>query len=204
MRFLVFFFIIQFFPTPSKGQKVLNLGEVSYDSLFNCNDSLRRRLNERLIYNLPSICESTNDIEIRLNGFSNPRTNREFIIISYKDGKWNAIKYMSKQGMTGRKLTIISMPNFPYDSVMTDDAFRHILNHLITNKIFLIPDQSKSIPDGYKGHGMYLTLSYKTQDVFRRYSFQHPDVYFQEHPGNTKDEYLCLKEIIKTLEEIFD
>src|SRR6185503_3102533 len=97
MRYLVFFFIIQFSSTVSNGQKDINLGEVSYDSLFNCNDSLRRGLNERQ-YGIPNICDSKNDIEIRLNGFNRPLGNREFIIISYKDGKWDAKKYTNSMG----------------------------------------------------------------------------------------------------------
>jgi len=201
MRYLIFFFIIQLVSTTSNGQKDLNLGEVSYDSLFNCNDSLRRRPNERL-FGIPNICDSKNDIEIRLNGFSRPGSTREFIIFSYKDGKWDAKKYINSVGMLGRKQTVISFPFLTYDSASVDPICTYILNRLIENKIFLVPDQSKSIPDEYLGHGIFLTISYKTNDLFRSYSFKHPDSYLQEHPDNK--EYIYLKEIIKTLQEIFD
>src|ERR1700752_907887 len=108
MRYIIFFFIIQFASTTSNGQKELNLGEVSYDSLFNCNDSLRSRLNERL-FKIPAICDSKNDIEIRLNEFSRSGGTRQFIIFSYKDGKWDAKKYMNSVGKIGRKQTVISL-----------------------------------------------------------------------------------------------
>jgi len=202
MRYLIFFFIIQFVSTTSNAQKDLNLGEVNYDSLFHCNDSLRRRLNERW-YNIPAICDSKNDIEIRLNGFSNLRTSKEFIIFSYRDGKWEAKKYTNTIGRHGPKQTIISLNFSPYDGMYPEyHPCIHILNHLIENKIFLVPDQSNTIPDGYLNHGIFLTLSYKTKDLFRSYSFPHPDSYLQEHPGNK--EYIYLKEIIKTLQEIFN
>ena len=201
MRYLIFFFIIQFVSTTSNGQKELNLGEVSYDSLFNCNDSLRRGPNERL-FNIPVICDSKNDIEIRLNEFSRPGGTSQFIIFSYKDGKWDAKKYMNSRGRIGRKQTVISLDLSIYDGMYPEyHPCLQILNHLIENKIFLIPDQSKDIP---LPHGAYFILSYKTNDVFRTYSFQHPDVYFQQHPGNDNKEYLYLKEIIKTLQEMFD
>ena len=140
MRYLVFFFIIQFSSTVSNGQKDINLGEVSYDSLFNCNDSLRRGLNERQ-YGIPNICDSKNDIEIRLNGISRPGSTREFIIFSYKDGKWDAKKYINSVGMLGRKQTVISFPFLPYDGASVDPICTYILNRLIENKIFLVPDQ---------------------------------------------------------------
>ena len=200
MRYLVFFFIIQFSSTVSNGQKDINLGEVSYDSLFNCNDSLRRGLNERH-YGIPNICDSKNDIEIRLNGISRPGSTREFIIFSYKDGKWDAKKYILSGGMFGPKQTTISF-RFPDQSITENPACIYILNHLIENKIFLVPDQSKSIPEGYLAHGAFLTLSYKTKDLFRSYSFQHPDSYLQEHPDSK--EYVYLKEIVNTLNEIFE
>ena len=158
MRYLILFFIIQFVSTTSNGQKDLNLGEVSYDSLFSCNDSLRRG-NERL-YSIPPICDSKNDIEIRFNGFSHRQGKYEFIILSYKDGKWEAKKYTNGSGSLARKLTIISLPSWPYDSTMVDISFRYILSHLIENKIFLIQDQSKSISDEFMGHGIYLTNSF--------------------------------------------
>jgi len=212
MRYLIFFFIIQFVSPTSNAQKDLNLGEVSYDSLFHCNDSLRRGLNERWYnrpanergYNIPAICDSKNDIEIRLNGFSSPRTSKEFIIFSYKDGKWEAKKYTTNTfGKNGPKQTIISLNFSIYDGMYPEyHPCILILNHLIDNKIFLVPDQSKSIPDEYLGHGIFLTLSFKTKDLYRTYSFKHPDSYLQEHPDNK--EYIYIKEIIKTLQEIFD
>ena len=116
MRYLIFFFVIQFVSTTSNGQKELNLGEVSYDSLFNCNDSLRIRLSERL-FNVPAICDSKNDIEIRLNGFSRPGGTSQFIIFSYKDGKWNAKKYINSVGKIGRKQTVISLDLSIYDGM---------------------------------------------------------------------------------------
>ena len=201
MRYLILFSIIQFVSTTSNGQKELNLGEVSYDSLFNCNDSLRIRLNERL-FNIPAICDSKNDIEIRLNGFSRPGGTSQFIIFSYKDGKLDAKKYMNSVGKIGRKQTVISLDLSIYDGMYPEyHPCLQILNHLIENKIFLIPDQSKDIP---LTHAAYFILSYKTNDVLRTYSFRHPDVYLQQHPGNDNKEYLYLKEIIKTLQEMFD
>ena len=200
---LILFFIVQLTSMISSGQKDLELGDVITDTAFNCNDSLRRRLNERW-YNIPAICDSKNDIEIRLNGFSTPRTSKEFIIFSYRDGKWEAKKYTNTIfGKHGPKQTIISLNFSTYDGMYPEyHPCIHILNHLIENKIFLVPDQSTSIPEGYRGHGMFLTLSYKTKDLFRSYSFSHPVSYLQEHPDSK--EYIYLKEIIKTLQEIFD
>lgn len=202
MRYLILLAFIYLNPSIClNAQKDINLGEVSYDSLFNCNDSLRRRPNERL-FGIPNICDSKNDIEIRLNGFSRPGSTREFIIFSYKDGKWDAKKYINSVGMLGRKQTVISFPFLPYDGASVDPICTYILNRLIENKIFLVPDQSKTILEGYLMHGMFLTLSYKTKDLFRSYSFSHPVSYLQEHPDSK--EYIYLKEIIKTLQEIFD
>jgi hypothetical protein len=143
-----------------------------------------------------------NDIEIRLNVFSRPGGTAEFIIFSFKDGRWDAKKYINSPGMFGRKQIIISMPSFPYDSIYVDQLCTYVLNHLIENKIFLIPDQSKSIREHQAPHYAWLNLSYKTKDMFRSYSFLHPDVYLREHPDN-KD-YIYLKEILKTLQDIFN
>src|SRR6187401_1668447 len=198
---LIFFVIVQLIAIISSGQKELNLGDVITDTAFNCSDSSRRGLNERL-FPIPNICDSKNDIEIRLNGISRAGSiPREFIIFSYKDGKWDAKKYARGVGMFGQKQTIVSF-TFPDQGVAEAPACIYILNHLIENKIFLVPDQSKSIPDVTLAHGSFLTLSYKTKDLFRRYPFQDPDSYLKDHPDSK--EYVYLKEIVKTLRDIFE
>jgi hypothetical protein len=197
---LIFFFIAQLTGIISSGQKDLEIGDVITDTAFNCSDSLHRKFSERL-FSIAAICDSKNDIEIRLISSSIRLT--EVIIFSYKDGKWDAKKYINSVGGLGWKQTTISLNFSTYDGMYPEyHPCIHILNHLIDNKIFLVPDQSKSIPEEYFGHGRFLTLLYKTKDLFRSYSFQYPDSYLQKHPDSK--EYVYLKEIVKTLREIFE
>jgi hypothetical protein len=197
---LIFFFIVQLTGIISSGQKDLALGDVITDTAFNCSDSLHRKFSERL-FSIPDICDSKNEIEIRLIGSSIRLA--EIIIFSYKDGKWDAKKYINSAGKLGWKQTIISVDFSIHDGTYPEyHPCRHILNHLIDNKIFLVTDQSKSIPGEYLGHGRFLTLSYKTKNLFRSYSFQYPDSYLQTHPDSK--EYVYLKEIVKTLRELFE
>src|SRR5258705_2862659 len=97
---LLFFFVVQLTAIFTNGQKDLNLGDVITDTAFNCSDSPHRKFSERL-FSIPAICDSKNDIEIRLNGSSIRLT--EIIIFSYKDGKWDAKKYINSFGRLGRK-----------------------------------------------------------------------------------------------------
>jgi|SRR5688572_1747899 len=200
MRYLIFFSLIHFIAITSKAQKDLNLGEVRFDTAFNCNDSLDRKFSERL-FNIPNICDSKNDIEVRLNGISRPGSTREFIIFSYKDRKWDAKKYTRSAGMLGPQQTIVSFKLTEWDSVAVEQVCTYLLNHLIENRIFRLPDQSELMPKEYKTHGAFLTLSYKANEMFRTYSFLHPDSYLKENPNN--QDYIYFKEIVKTLRDIF-
>ncbi|TMI88822.1 MAG: hypothetical protein E6H08_17410, partial [Bacteroidetes bacterium] len=89
---LTFFVIVQLTAMISSGQKNLELGDVITDTTFNCSDSLHRKFSDRM-FNVPDICDSKNNLEIRLKGFSFPGGKGELIIFSNKDGKWDAKKY---------------------------------------------------------------------------------------------------------------
>jgi hypothetical protein len=197
---LIFFVIVQLTAMISSGQKDLELGDVIADTAFNCSDSLHRKFNDRM-FDVPDICDSKNNLEIRLKGFSRPGGTRELIIFSNKDGKWDAKKYTTGGGVLGPKLTVISFTLPEWNDVSVEKVCTYILDHLIENHVFLLPDQSELKHEQTILDGSLFILSFKAGKLFRGYSYNNPDSYLEQHPSS--NEYVYIKEIIKTLREIF-
>ena len=197
---LIFFFIVQLTGIISSGQKDLSLGDVITDTAFNCRDSLHRKFSDRM-FSVPDICDSKNNLEIRLKGFAFPGGNGELIIFSNKDGKWDVKKYTLSRGSLGQKLTAISFILPEWNDLHVERMCTYFLDHLIENHVFLLPDQSELKHEQNIMDGSLFILSFKVGKLFRGYSYNNPDSYLEQHP-NSK-EYVYIKEIIKTLREIF-
>lgn len=200
MRF-IFFFIVQLTAIISNGQKDLELGDVITDTAFNCSDSLHRKFNDGM-FNVPNICDSKNNLEIRLKGFSLPHGTRQLIIFSNKDGKWDAKKYTLSGGSLGTKLTVISFILPGWNDLHVEHICTYILDHLIENRVFLLPDQSQLNHEQNVLDGSRFVLSFKAGKLFRGYSYSNPDNYLEQHPASK--EYVYVMEIIKTLRGIFE
>jgi len=198
MRYVIFFFIIQLVALSTNAQD-LNLGEVRYDSAFNCSNSRLMGFDKN--FNAPDICDSKNDLEIRLKMFVFPHGKSELVILSYKDGAWDAKKYILDRGRLGRKLTTISFIPPDWDTTTVKRTCIDILNCLIEDRIFLLPDQSELKHDMNVMDGIQFVISYKTDKLFRAYSYSNPDNYHEQHPDSR--EYAHIMEIVKILRGLF-
>ena len=201
MQYLILFFIIQFLSTTSNGQKELNLGEVRYDSSFNCTDTQYRRFRDSLPFGVSPICDSHNDLEIRLKTFFTPSGKLELMILSNKEGKWDAKKYTYDRGPLGQSLTTVSYILPESNNLNVEQVCTYLIDTLIKSQLFLLPDQSELKHDLTTLHGEYYFISYKTGNLFRRYSYLNPALNLQHYPDCK--EYARMNEIVKTLLQFF-
>jgi hypothetical protein len=102
---------------------------------------------------------------------------------------------------TGPKLTVISFTLPEWNNVTVEKVCTYFLDHLIENHVFLLPDQSKLNHELSIMDGALFILSFKSRKLFRGYSYENPDGYLEHYPDSR--EYVYIKEIIKTLREIF-
>ena len=197
MRYVIFFFIY-LASISSNAQKDLNLGEVRYDSAFNCNVG---RHTVDVNFFVPNICESQNDLEIRLRIFIFPGGKRMLIIFSQKDGKWDAKKYTVSGGMLGPSLTTVSYILPDWNNLSVEQVCTNLIDTLIKSQLFLLPDQSELKHELSILDGVLYIISYKTGTSLRTYSYSNPESYLKHYPDCK--EYARMKEIVSTLRHLF-
>ena len=186
--------IVTFFTIYVNAQNGIDLNSVKQDSSFKCKTNFV----DSIYFNLKPICDSKNEMEIRLiiSGFKAPTVQ---IIITYKDSTWTANRYKYQRGNLG---TQIEVTRFEYDKFYTDLTFNAVFPVLLANEIFSLPDQEelhikRTISDG----GAY-NIQYKVKNKFRSYSYINPETYAEDYPE--KSELKNISMIVRTIKSLFN
>ena len=174
--FFVFLFLLHV--ATITGQPKLDYGTMQADSNFNCADDV-----EKFYFGVDNICNSKNELEIRLRIFSFPGGPSELIDLYYSNGKWCAEKFKSTR--QGGNVTIKehSAYNIPADDQpIFNIQFNGLFERLRQNNIFLLPNQGllnyqKTIHDG-----VGFSLTFKAGNSYRRYHFDNPYQYQNNYP----------------------
>lgn len=199
MKYLLIEFLSFFLTKQVKSQRFFDLGLVRYDSLFNCTDSASLRFNDKR-FGVSDICESGNEIEIRLKLYYRPGSSSDLFIFSFNKEKWDVRKFKLRGGYLGQELTTTIYTNLNQSYLGTDQTCSWILNQLIANKIFSLPDQHELNHEQIAFDGLAILISFKVRDKFRRYWYENPESYCEAYPGAI--EYPCIVEIIKTIKSL--
>jgi len=172
-------------------QKKLDTGIVKPDSNFSCKDytfidpiyGLHSFIDS--IYKISNICDSKNQIEIRITTSYAPTQMFDIVILSYNNNNWEGRKYE------------FNVDTLYYDSTLNADAgkikvsrlktiigFDNIFNTLKKNNIFSLPNKNeiKNKPHG-PTDGLIYSLTFKVDHNFRTYKFDNPR-YYIEHSKN--------------------
>ena len=200
MRYLILFLFIYLASISVNAQKELNLGEVRYDSAFNCKEQRYSRASDKN-FNLPDICDSKNDLEIRLKTYVLPNGQTDLIILSNKDGKWDAKKYIRSSGTLGPTLTTVSYIFPEWNNLFAEQVFTNYIDTLIKCRLFLLPDKSELKHEPCCLDGVVYILTFKAGTSFRTYSYDNPHSYLTQHPDSK--EYAYIQEIAKLLNTLF-
>ena len=116
-------------------------------------------------FQLDPIAQSTKQIEIRLYELDGPQIKCK--ILWFDGNTWN-----------GR----VALPLFADDNETTT-LNRHldldsILDSLVQNRIFTLPDQRLLSLDGWVTDGVQYCISYKIFNKYRSYDFANPDIFY--------------------------
>lgn len=154
-------------------QNTLQFGKVKNDRFFNCKHYLDNNFEKN------SICNSKNELEIRLYSIGFPRGNHNLIILSFSK-KWRAVRYEMDVSLSNEPVT---------KTILDDDSLNNcklehsnIFDSLKANNIFLLPNQydlkiERSVLDGV---GYF--LEFKAKNKFNSYRFSNPESYAKSHP----------------------
>ncbi len=200
MRYLIIILFLH--PLFANSQTTLDLGNVKIDSSFECLD---RMVRDSFDFGVNEICNSKNDIEIRLKSFYRPGGGRKLIVLSYSNGIWDLKRYQYVgMGMGGRKMETTSFKN--NQETRSDKLFEirytMLFDTLKLNNIFLLPDQSELGHELTVFDGSMYDITYKIGHQFRTYRYENPEKYLLRFPEKT--EYKELMTIIRALRNFFE
>lgn len=191
---MIFTCIILCFVICVKAQNTLDFGNIKTDSNFNrVNTSNWLDSTE---FGVANICDSRNQLEIRLEERLLKENGSELIILAYKDSTWSAYKYYRKRHyIIGWETSIATFkPMEDQPKAMYDYGFKITFDRLKQNGIFLLSD-GRELKDNYPTHdACSFIITFKVNNNFRSYSFSDPAIL--QHK-----EY---KAIVDLLKELFD
>lgn len=181
----------------TEAQNIPMTGEVLTDSSFVCVDRLQ---SDSSIFGIKEICNSENDIEIRLKTYI--MASSELLILSFNNNEWFAEKHSFDYVTKKRKVIAIT----PKKEIKKDSAalLTNLFERLRSNMVFRLPDQ-KNLKKEEKtlivSDGILYSLSFKAGNSFRRYNYSNPETFSEHFPQ--VQEYKQMKEIVTLLNSIF-
>lgn len=164
--------------TAGLAQTLPDTGPVKYDSAFNCIENSSMESSQ---FKIPGICDSKNELEIRLKTYGAPKLYQSLIILSFNQGKWGIEKYLLTNGTAGNKISHTFYPN-PYDN-NNNIFFLRVFDLLKENHVFTLPNQRELKLNGSTNDGAFYLLSFKINNRFGSYSFTNPRSYLEQNPG---------------------
>lgn len=179
-------------------QKTLDYGGVKGDSNFDCDQNA---VGDSISYDIGKVCNSKNELEIRLRTSYAPHSGTNTIVITYNEGNWVAKKFEIKfGGAVGAIVDSKRLFRNPYEPKGYDSVFMSLFERLKKNEIFLLPSQINLHPKGMVMDGVVYLLTYKIGDKFRTYNFDNPQLYKKSNPDMKEfDEYQLIVNLITYL-----
>ena len=183
-----------FFSICVNAQKGIDINSVKQDPNFKCKPFFT----DSVYFNLKPICDSKNEMEIRLiiSAFKAPTVQ---IIIAYNDSTWTANKYKYQRGYLG---TQIDVAKFDYNKFDADLTFNAVFPILLAHDIFSLPDQEELNIKPTISDGVGYVIQYKVKNKFRRYTYINPESYAEDYPE--KSELKKITTIVQTIKSIFN
>lgn len=178
-------FFLLLISTYAYTQERLYFGKIIADTGFSCNDLYIQR--EGITPNghsagLKTICQSENELEIRLFVVHRPSLTWDLIVLTYNKGAWSLLKYWDNFGRTNYD-TAHPVQMF---SVKPKQGFDSLFSSLKMNQVFTLPDQDLLTKDYLVDDGNIYFLSFKAGNKMRRYYFENPEEY-KEHFEKIKE-----------------
>ncbi len=194
MERLLLILFLSFLIPDCYAQDSLNYGKVKNDTAFDCkNDRSKWRY-----FGISSICNSTNEFELRLQSFSRPQGAAEMIVLTYNNQKWDVKKYRHHRSSLGNALTSTSYDN-NYDRVQKY-IFGLVFDTLRNNGAFTLPNQEELNLKGNIFDGGAYQLTFKINKHFRSYWFENMESYLEENPEVTElKKYIAIVRILNSL-----
>ncbi len=179
----------------SVAQTKLNFGNVKADSNFKCKENFDGDYNV-----VQNICDSKNELEIRLKSSSMPHGNSDLIMLTYNNSKWSAKKYIFIRSAVYDIVSSVELK--PNDDSMFNYVLSLIYDSLKINNIFLLPDQRTLELKGNISDGALYVLTFKASDKFRSYFFSNPKGYIIDNPEIKElNQYCTIVNYIRSLFE---
>jgi hypothetical protein len=194
MERLLLILLLSFLIPNCYAQDSLNYGKVKPDTAFDCKNDNSRWPD----LGVGSICNSTNEFELRLQGFDRPGSYSQMIVLTYKDKKWDVKKYERRGSSLGNALTSTSYNN-NYDRVQKY-IFGLVFDTLRNNGAFTLPNQEELHVKGDIMDGAAYRLTFKVNKYFRSYWFENPEDYLEQNPNVTElKKYIAIVRILNSL-----
>jgi hypothetical protein len=172
MKHLFFYSLILFFVN-TNAQQNLSFGKIKADSNF-CSSGRERSLQsifKPIDSAFTTICNSNNELEIRLLAVSLPHVSMQLIILTFNNGNWGIKKYSSKDAALGNELSYTTIKIGEDRKPVSNYYLNSVFETLKNNNIFLLPFKEE-LDDKYIQHdGAAFTLTFKAGNSFRSYSF---------------------------------
>lgn len=151
----------------------IGYGSVKSDPSFSCNDTQ----NQVEIYcRLDKICNSKNELEIRLAVEYKPLADFALYVLTKNDNGWTATKYSRDFHHSNNNNSI---PITSHKLNVQQDIEK-LFDTLKQNDVFSLPDQKDLKVQDYVDDGSWYTLTFKVGEKFRKYEFNNPDIYQEE------------------------
>ncbi|HMG83486.1 MAG TPA: hypothetical protein VK559_10670 [Ferruginibacter sp.] len=179
----------------------IDFGKVKADPNFDCN---KNAWLDSITFSVPAICNSKNQLEIRLSTYALPGGKSSLIILTYNDSTWDIRKYkVERAGTIGKKLDIITfVPSPDVSREIRNYEYEQVFDSLKQDNVFLLPDQSKLKCDQTSHAWMRYSVTFKVNNSFGDYSFVNPESYAATCLGIKEfNEYIV---IYKTLNSFFN
>lgn len=158
-------------------QPLTNADSVKADNdfLFSCKSS--RNIDE---FGVEKICNSQNEIEVRLTRYYLPGGDRSLIVLSFNKGDWDVRKYSYKAGGPWDAITTTKI--IPEGDSMKNFVLQMLFKQLKDSGIFTLPGQSSLKLRETNHDGAAYWISYKVDNKYRTYTCTNMTGYLEEHP----------------------
>lgn len=169
-------------------QSHLDYGKVLADKGFLCDTNKFKQ--ELCTYyksstGVKTICQSKNELEIRLYTTWSVIPGWSLYIITYHEGQWNAQEYWYN---FGRK-TFDTLQPVKTFSLKPDYSFDSLFRKVKQNNIFTLPDAWTIKFEDDCSDPPYNVITYKVKNKFRKYRVDYPCNYQEKYPKVKTFEY---------------
>lgn len=174
-KFIILFLL---YSSGMYAQKPLDYGMVKVDSVYDCHKTNLKF--DSLYFGIKSICNSKNELEIRLKIFRRPNGGTELIILAYDNIKWISKKFQLTHGIAGNKIDRTTFDDY-FNDTTHNFVYRTIFKILKDNNVFALPDQDELNIVSNVYHGTRFELTFKAGNKFRTYAYENPEFYSNEY-----------------------